>query len=285
MDLVLKVMEREFHLSVTAGLGKCYASMDGIPKSYDQSIKALQYKLLFGAAAVISIDDISTSQNQDYYKIIKKAERITEALKQANSEQVNQEVIEMFSDALGSNLSPDLIRQLAYELIMKALQMVSSIGIDPEDTIASLGNLHQRISTCDNWYEIEQIVHSVLNGILDKIVEKRNSRGKNKSVESIIQYIQEHYQESDLSLDQLAEQFQLTPPYISKLFKEHTERNFIDYLIEIRIAASQELLKDKNKKVNEVSEMVGYTNTRSFLRAFKKYTGLTPTEYRERYKA
>ncbi|MGI2296515.1 helix-turn-helix domain-containing protein [Paenibacillus sp. GXUN7292] len=285
MDLVLKVMEREFHLSVTAGLGKCYASMDGIPKSYDQSIKALQYKLLFGAAAVISIDDISTSQNQDYYKIIKKAERVTEALKQANSEQVNQEVIEMFSDALGSNLSPDLIRQLAYELIMKALQMVSSIGIDPEDTIASLGNLHQRISTCDNWYEIEQIVHSVLNGILDKIVEKRNSRGKNKSVESIIQYIQEHYQESDLSLDQLADQFQLTPPYISKLFKEHTERNFIDYLIEIRIAASQELLKDKNKKVNEVSEMVGYTNTRSFLRAFKKYTGLTPTEYRERYKA
>jgi len=282
MELVLKVMERQFHLSIMAGLGKCFASMEEIPKSYDQSLKALQYKLLFDSSAVISIDDISTSQNQDYYRIIKKAERIIEALKQSSYEHIKNEVMEMFSDALGSNLSPDLIRQLAYEVIMKALQMVSSIGIDPEETIASLGNLHQQISTCDNWYEIEEIVHSVLNGIMNKIIEKRSSRGKNKSIENILLYIQGHYQESDLSLDQLADQFQLSPPYISKLFKEHVERNFIDYLIETRIAASQELLRDTNKKVSEISEIVGYTNTRSFLRAFKKYTGLTPTEYRDR---
>ncbi|MCU6711318.1 helix-turn-helix domain-containing protein [Paenibacillus sp. J5C_2022] len=281
LELLLKAMEREFKLSVTVGLGRCYPGMADIPESYDQSLKALQYKLLFGSDAVISIEDISTSQNQDYYRIVKKAERITEALKQSDDENVKLYVMEMFADALGSNLSPDLIRQLSYELIMKSLQMISFIGIDPEETIASLGNLHQRISACDNWHDIERIVMSVLEQIAVKIADKRSSRGKNKTVDSILSYIQEHYYESELSLDQLAKQFQLTPPYISKLFKEHTERNFIDYLIEIRIAASKQFLLDKSMKVNDVAEAVGYTNTRSFLRAFKKYTGLTPTEFRE----
>ncbi|WP_214630857.1 helix-turn-helix domain-containing protein [Paenibacillus agaridevorans] len=281
LDLLLKAMEREFKLSVTVGLGRCYPDMSDIPKSYDQSLKALQYKLLFGSDAVISIEDISTSQNQDYYHIVKKAERITESLKQSDDERVKLYVKEMFADALGSNLSPDLIKQLSFELIMKSLQMISFIGIDPEETIASLGNLHQRITACDNWQDIERIVASVLEQIAANIAEKRSSRGKNKTVDSILSYIQEHYHESELSLDQLADKFELSPPYISKLFKEHTERNFIDYLIEIRIAASKQFLHDRSMKVNDVAEAVGYTNTRSFLRAFKKYTGLTPTEFRE----
>lgn len=281
LDLLLKAMEREFKLSVTVGLGRCYPNMEDIPKSYDQSLKALQYKLLFGSDTVISIEDVSTSQNHDYYRIVKKAERITEALKQSDDEHVKLYVMEMFADALDSNLSPDLIKQLSFELIMKSLQMISFIGIDPEETIASLGNLHQRITAYDNWYDIERMVMSVLEQIAANIAERRSNRGKNKAVDSILSYIQEHYHESELSLDQLADKFELTPPYISKLFKEHTKRNFIDYLIEIRIASSKQLLFDKSMKVNDVAEAVGYSNTRSFLRAFKKYTGLTPTEFRE----
>ncbi|MNF03422.1 HTH-type transcriptional regulator YesS [compost metagenome] len=84
-----------------------------------------------------------------------------------------------------------------------------------------------------------------------------------------------------MSLDRLAEEFDLHPTYISKLFKEQMEDNFIDYLIKIRIEAAKELLLDKNIKINDVSDAVGYMHSRSFTRTFKKYTGLTPTEYRE----
>jgi YesN/AraC family two-component response regulator len=41
------------------------------------------------------------------------------------------------------------------------------------------------------------------------------------------------------------------------------------------------LLIDKNRKINDIAEEVGYSNTRSFLRAFKKYTGMTPSEHRD----
>jgi len=52
-------------------------------------------------------------------------------------------------------------------------------------------------------------------------------------------------------------------------------------LIAIRMEASKERLADRKLKISEIAEAVGYTNIHSFLRTFKKYTGMTPTEYRE----
>jgi two-component system response regulator YesN len=67
---------------------------------------------------------------------------------------------------------------------------------------------------------------------------------------------------------------------LSKIFKEFSETNFLDYLITIRMEKAKELLSDSNKKVYEIARKIGYTNTQSFIRIFKKYTGKTPNEYR-----
>lgn len=281
LESVLDVMERQFGLQVTIGVGRCYRDMKLIPKSYEESRQALQYKMIFGSHSVISVEDLIGSDNQDYYRMLKMTDRIVEALKQSEYGKLKGYVAGVFQEAVGGGVSPDMIRQLSYELIMKSMQAVASTGIDMDAAQGNMGNLHQQINRCDNWQDAERIVHTVLEQLADKVEERRSQRGSHKVIEKMLAFIQHHYQDSGFSLDRLSEEFQLTPTYISKLFKEHTEKNFIDYLIEIRIHASKELLADKNRKVNDIAEGVGYTNTRSFLRTFKKYTGMTPTEYRE----
>lgn len=281
LEQILDIMKRQFGLLVTAGVGRCYRDMGHIPTSYDESQKALQYRMVIGSHSVISVLDLIGSDNQDYYRIIKMTDRVVEALRQTEYGKLKEFVAELFQEAVGGGLSPELIRQLSYELVMKSLQGISATGIDAEETLAGLGNLHERINRCNDWQEAERIVMTALEQMARKVEEKRMQRGSNKAIEKMVDYIEEHYGESEFSLDRLADQFELSPTYISKLFKEHTERNFIDYLIEIRINASKEMLADKNRKINDVAEAVGYTNTRSFLRAFKKYTGMTPSEYRD----
>ncbi|MGO4185146.1 helix-turn-helix transcriptional regulator, partial [Paenibacillus sp. TAF43_2] len=141
--------------------------------------------------------------------------------------------------------------------------------------------IYEKIEHSENWKQAESLVLAVLEELAAKLTSKRSLRGKNDTIERMLTYIQAHYHENDLSLDRLAVQFHLSPTYISKQFKEYTERNFIDYLIEIRIDASKALLANKDKKVNDIAEAIGYMNTRSFLRTFKKFTGMTPTEFRE----
>ncbi|NOU85713.1 helix-turn-helix domain-containing protein [Paenibacillus sp. LMG 31460] len=280
LELVLDVMKRQFGLQVTIGVGRCYQDMKDIPISYEESQKALQYKMVIGRHSVISIEDLGTD-NQDYYRMIKMTDRIAEALKQTENEKLEGYITELFQEAVNGSLSPDLIKQLSYDLIMKSLQVVASVGINTEETLEEMGNLHQRIHQCDNWQDAQRIVKTILERLAGKIEGKRSQRGNNKTIDKLLPYIREHYRDSGFSLELLSEKFQLNPTYISKLFKEYTEKNFIDYLIEIRINASKELLVVKNRKINDIAERVGYTNTRSYLRAFKKYTGMTPTEYRE----
>ncbi|MGO4693196.1 helix-turn-helix domain-containing protein [Paenibacillus sp. 2TAB26] len=281
LEWILEVIKKQFGLVATVGVGRGVKELGDIQSSYGESRKALRYKMLFGSHSVISIEDLQPPDSQDYYRLNRKATRIMEALKQTDTDKIKEDVHQAFEKAVGLGLPPDLIRQFSFDLIVKALQVADAIGIGPEESMGNLDSIYEKIEHSEDWKQAEALVLAVLEELAAKLTSKRSLRGKNDTIERMLTYIQAHYHENDLSLDRLAEQFHLSPTYISKQFKEYTERNFIDYLIEIRIDASKALLANKDKKVNDIAEAIGYMNTRSFLRTFKKFTGMTPTEYRE----
>ncbi|MDF2923827.1 MAG: hypothetical protein K0R57_2741 [Paenibacillaceae bacterium] len=282
LEHILDVMKRQIGLNVTAGIGRCYKEMKQVSLSYEESRQALGYKMVTGTHTVISIEDIQIPGTQDYYRMVQRIDRILYELKETDLGQMRSLLRETFEEAVRGNLPPDLIRQFSLELIMRSIQTVESTGIETEEIMAEIGNVHERIKQCENWTQTEQLVDELLEKMARVIQARRNQRGGSSTIEKIRRYVRENYHDSELSLEKLADEFHLNPTYISKQFKEYTNGNFIDELIEIRIQASKELLKDKNLKVGDISNAVGYTNSRSFMRAFKRYAGLTPTEYRER---
>ncbi|WP_068782307.1 helix-turn-helix domain-containing protein [Paenibacillus sp. GM2] len=281
LELVLDIMKQQFGLLVTVGVGRCYGDIRDITTSYAEAQKALEYRLILGSQTVISFEDLSGSEHQDFYRILKMTDHIIEALRQTEMEKIAHQVSRLYQDAIEHGLSPELIRHFSYELVMKSLQAVAATGVDVDEIMDNMGRIHTRIYRSRNWQELEQMVLNILVQMAGRVEERRKQRGSNKLILEMLAYIEEHFRESEFSLAHLAETFGLSPTYISKLFKEHTEKNFIDYLIETRIHAALGLLTDKNRKINDIAEEVGYINTRSFLRAFKKYTGMTPSEQRE----
>ena len=84
----------------------------------------------------------------------------------------------------------------------------------------------------------------------------------------------------DLSLDSVSEILHISPAYLSAPFKKYQKMNFLDCLTELRINAAKELLTDPFRSASEVASMVGYEDSSYFARAFKKRTGMTPTQFR-----
>lgn len=101
-----------------------------------------------------------------------------------------------------------------------------------------------------------------------------------KTIMASRQFISEHYSDSSLSVDLIAEQFGYSSNYYARLFKTITGYYVNDYIRQLRIARAQELLLNTDKTIEEIAEETGFSTSNYFYTVFKKETGLTPTAYR-----
>ncbi|XID92187.1 helix-turn-helix transcriptional regulator [Paenibacillaceae bacterium WGS1546] len=98
----------------------------------------------------------------------------------------------------------------------------------------------------------------------------------------VMEYVEAHYGE-DLSLDIIAGKLGITGPYLSTYYKEKTGTNFSDYIYTVRMNKATEMLRETDLKIQEIASLVGYYTVASFNRVFKRYAGVTPSEYRREH--
>ena len=123
------------------------------------------------------------------------------------------------------------------------------------------------------WF-LEKVKEACRN-VLNKREEKTGS-----IIETAKNYIKNNYHK-DISLDDVSREVNISPYYFSKLFKETTGENFIEYLTNLRMDKAKELLETTECSMKEICVKTGYSDPNYFSRSFKKNVGVTPTEYKE----
>lgn len=102
---------------------------------------------------------------------------------------------------------------------------------------------------------------------------------KSKYVMEAMEYIRLHYNDPDISVGTVAQSLNISEGYLSHTFKKETDNTLLNYLTRYRIHKAMELLKDCRVKVYEVAEQVGYRDIAYFSATFKKFAGMSPSEY------
>ena len=110
-----------------------------------------------------------------------------------------------------------------------------------------------------------------------------NGRISNHTVDQIQAYIAEHYAEK-LTLTGIANQFYISPYYLSRMFKKSINLSLIEYINGVRIKAAQNLIERSSDSIAEIAAKTGFKTTAHFRRVFKDATGLSPQQYRQYYK-
>ena len=111
---------------------------------------------------------------------------------------------------------------------------------------------------------------------------KKKEEVSNRYVSAAIEYIEDHYPDSDFSLGALAESMSVSEGHISRLFKAETDISINNSLTKYRIKMAMDYLKDVQVKVYEVAEKVGYQDIAYFSNTFKKLVGKTPSDYQSK---
>ncbi|MGN0174182.1 MAG: AraC family transcriptional regulator [Acutalibacteraceae bacterium] len=101
------------------------------------------------------------------------------------------------------------------------------------------------------------------------------------AISKVIVYIQNNYNKN-ITIEQLAKMCCISKNHFMNIFKEHTGRSAIDYIINIRIETAKKLLRNSNYSINEISAEIGFKNSLYFSRIFKNKVGISPNEYKKK---
>ncbi len=141
---------------------------------------------------------------------------------------------------------------------------------------AKQNNTQKLLNVIDTLYQlsISKNQRTILKGILSLDINKHSL----ERVSKVYQYVNDHYDE-EIRSENLAKQLGLTPNSFCRIFKTVTNRNFIDFLNEFRIKKAQEHFEHNNTSISEAMYLCGFNDPSYFSRQFKKYSGLTPSNF------
>ncbi len=102
-----------------------------------------------------------------------------------------------------------------------------------------------------------------------------------KAIQQIKSYIEGNYC-SDIKIQYFSEKYFISREYLSKLFKENYGFGIYEYVLMLRMSKAKELLAHTEMQIQEISDLIGYSNNNYFSKAFKTYYGVSPSEYRKK---
>ena len=186
--------------------------------------------------------------------------------------------IEAAREILKENRWTKIIFITAYPLFSYARDAVQLGAIDYilkpvryEDVVSSIEKAVRQIETMRQ-------LRASKDEMLQDIGESKNAH----LIAKVKGYLRSNYMNYGLSLESVADLIGVNASYLSSMFKKEAGINFIDYVVDLRISAAKELLKDPLRSAGEIAEKTGFESSSYFTRTFNKKTGMTPTEYRSK---
>ena len=136
----------------------------------------------------------------------------------------------------------------------------------------------EKLGSFHNVEELCLWLSEVTNDLMDSVFKFPGARHAN-AMHRCTQYIDAHYAEK-ITLEDLARKVYLSVPYLSLIFKREIGASFNQYLTQVRINKSKSLLRCENLRITDISAAVGFEDQSYFTKVFKRFTGVTPHQYR-----
>jgi two-component system response regulator YesN len=157
--------------------------------------------------------------------------------------------------------------------------LAKKYDIETQDIQNMIWNCQQSIWELNSQHKVIEYLVQLAQLIVERVRMTRFSKGE-LIIDSIRHYLDHHYA-NEISLTSLSELFHINSAYLSETFKNHIGQNFSDYLVNLRMEKAQHFLKDKQLKIIDVANLVGFSSSGYFSTVFKKHFGQTPVEFRK----
>ncbi|MEN6315823.1 MAG: AraC family transcriptional regulator [Clostridiaceae bacterium] len=271
-------------ISVSVGTGGFAVNLLSVGRSMDEALQTLKYKISHERNEIISFNTIEVKTGLIGSAYMKNRDKLLNYLKIADREKSNN-ILDSMMDFIAINK-----KHISYKESIEACicmlndinSLLSVMGGNSREILNLSNGIYSELILKFTRNDIDELYRELIfrsaNFFASKIVTIDN---KSRIVTEVCKYIEENYGR-DFSLEEIADNVNLNPVYLSKIFKEIKGINFSSFVEKTRMDNAIQMLMSTDLKINKVSAEVGYRNCNYFARVFKRYTGLTPEIYRDR---
>lgn len=276
---IVRVINEKYYRNIAIGISsKSDNIFYDVKKSFDEAMEALYLKFYFKESNVIRFSEEKRIKKNNILVNSKYEERLSEAVYKDDRIGAITLIDEILFKAMKDGyLEQKEIKGTMEKLFINLIKEVENFMSD-DNFNEIIANVTQVIDSSENVEELKRNCNLIIIKIIS--VFKRWKKDKNTIIfDKYLKYIEENYVK-DISLESISEKFHFNPCYFSTMFKERVGMTFVKYLLKLRIQKACELLLESDKKVYEISALVGYKEAKYFNRVFKNEMNVSPDEYR-----
>ncbi|OQB25933.1 MAG: HTH-type transcriptional regulator YesS [Firmicutes bacterium ADurb.Bin182] len=277
---IFKKVTNDIGVAVSIGVGNVRPELSSVWKSYQEANSAYQYRIIAGDNTIIYANELPEIEKRGFVYPFKLENKLFDAIKH-NDRAAIDEAFGKFIEYIRKNAqATPHISHLAVQILNDTLNFLQERSIDSSMIFGDLNSIFDDIMKLDTIDAIETYFKDIFNNISDYIINRKTQESSSLSGK-IIAFIDANYRNEEVCLDVLARKLYFSVSHIVKVFKNATGKSIKEYITEKRIAEAKDLLSSGNVKIRDVARHVGYSNVRSFINIFKKYTGFTPGDYKD----
>ncbi len=283
LDATREHIRDHFCLDFTTAISKVEMGVCNIFKAYAQAQEAMEYSVITGNGKTISYDSITTTEEAYYYPL-EAEKQLVNYIKTGDVENSIKSIDKIFkaNSAKIQNSFPTLamVKCLMFDMIGTIAKVTQELKLNDNPEVFGGNNPLELLSRCGSILEMKLRLHQVVETICAYVEQNKKSHNTVLK-EEIIEFIDKHYADTNITIPMIAEKLGVNPVYMSSFFKEQSGYSLIEYMNRVRLEKVKKFMEDPGTTLSVIAEKVGYNNDIALIRAFKKYEGITPGRYKE----
>ncbi|MFB9275980.1 helix-turn-helix domain-containing protein [Cohnella cellulosilytica] len=266
------------NLSVTVAYSPYSSEPLELHYLFKEAHSASQHRFFLGTNTIIASSGLDLSDSTAYAFPVGKEKRMIDALIGGKNDEAKALFEEIMQET--AHYPPVIANVAAKHLTVSLTNMITEIERNGSLQLGFGPEAIPDIAECETLEELTERYYALFEVLKLRLVEKRSGK-QEELTRRITELIETQYADPNLSLNYIAEELNMSPYHISRVYRHQTLNNIVDRINQVRMDKAKELLIQSEHSVAEIAERTGYTNSSYFHRIFKKINGVTPSEFRK----
>ena len=279
----IEFLETNFDISITIAASRVYSDAMKIPEMFNETLDIFEYQQLVcdDDVQLICYDDLlHTNLPPSSTKYLSLETKMLNCIQTQDFDGLRQSIHELVSrEFIDTQPSINTFKFRIYGMVNSMLYMTDAL----KDILGF--DFYMQLNPGHRLVESGRTLNDFLlttDAIIDEIEEHFNTRKKEEPPQWVVdidKFIDENFRDFNLSVNYIADQFNLSPAYCSRIYRQYRGERLFDALQKKRLEAAKQMLSSTDT-VKDIADSCGFSSSLTMNRAFKRYEGVCPSKLR-----